>query len=219
MANILSLAQVRRVCRVTMDTAKEASFAVHRHGKPPLVFSESPARLYYHDAGSLKSQTTNKNTVAAYSFVNSVADKEGKYTDRQLEGAKMAKRVYDLVGRPSHSLFVKMIRQNQLANCPITADDANRALNIYGADVNALRGKTVRRAIDHIPSNQLSHMPSEFMEKHGDVTLCIDIFYVDEMKFLLTTARNIRFVTVHRLQGRGMQKHVLPSLKKVFIAL
>ena len=37
------------------------------------------------------------------------------------------------------------------------------------------------------------------------------------MKFLLTTSRNIRFVTVHSLQGRGIQKHVLPSLKKVLL--
>lgn len=216
LANILSLAQVRRVCRVTMDSAKDAAFIVHRHNKSPLVFTESPTGLYYHDAG-VPTKTINENTDTGYSFVNSVADNKGKYTDRQVDGANLAKRVYELVGRPSHSLFLKMIRHNQLANCPVTVDDANRALDIYGTNVDALRGKTVRRAVDHVASNQLSHMPCEFMKKHGDVTLCFDIFYVDEMKFILTVSRNIRFITIHSIPTRGIKKNVLPSLKKVVL--
>ena len=48
-----------------------------------------------------------------------------------------------------------MIRENQLQNCPITVDDANHALKIYGPDIAALRGKTTRTTPVHVPSDQI----------------------------------------------------------------
>ena len=43
---------------------------------------------------------------------------------------------YAIVGRPSHATFTEVLRENQLQNCPVTSDDANRALKIYGPEPN-----------------------------------------------------------------------------------
>jgi hypothetical protein len=45
-ANILSLADVRKVCRVTMDTAQSSSLDVHRLDGTVMRFSEHPSGLY-----------------------------------------------------------------------------------------------------------------------------------------------------------------------------
>jgi hypothetical protein len=64
LANILSLAAVRKICRVTMDTAlEEAAIVVHKHNGDKMKFLESSHGLYYYDA---KAETTSGN----YSFIN-----------------------------------------------------------------------------------------------------------------------------------------------------
>jgi hypothetical protein len=109
LANILSLAEVRKICRVTMDTSEAAELVVYKHNGDKLRFIESGNGLYYYDTAQSKA----RNTSSDYSFVSSVVENKTKYTNRQVNDADLAKRVYALVGRPSHATFIKMIRENQ----------------------------------------------------------------------------------------------------------
>jgi hypothetical protein len=102
-----------------MDTKTEAAIIVHKHNGDKMKFRESRSGLYYYDA-----KPTNKQS-KDYSFLNSVNKNKSLYTRRQLKSADLAKRVYELVGRPSHNTFLKMIREKQLQNCPVTTEDAN----------------------------------------------------------------------------------------------
>jgi hypothetical protein len=86
------------------------------------------------------------------------------HAKRQLKNADLARRVYKLVGRPAHAFFVEVIRENQLKNCPVTVNNANRAIKIYSPDVDALRGKTTRTTPAHVPSNQLRPLPFELLD-------------------------------------------------------
>ena len=108
-----------------------------------------------------------------------------------------------------------MIRENQLQNCPITVDDANRALHIHRTDIDALRGKTARTTPDHVPSNQIRPLPSDILEAHRNVTLCFDIFFVDGLAFVATVSRSLHFLTVEYIKSRTILTHVFPCLKKV----
>ena len=40
--------------------------------------------------------------------------------------------------------FKEMIKNNLILNCPVTLDDIERASKMYGANIAALKGKTVR---------------------------------------------------------------------------
>jgi hypothetical protein len=42
------------------------------------------------------------------------------------------------------------------------------------------------------------------MEKYRDVTLCIDIMFVNKVPFLVTISRHIKFGTVEVLKSRKM---------------
>ena len=55
-----------------------------------------------------------------------------------------------MIGRPLHAIFIEIIRDNLLKNCPITTADANIALSINGPNHDAIRGKTTRQATEHV---------------------------------------------------------------------
>jgi hypothetical protein len=60
LANILSIAAIRKICRVTMDTLAEATIIVHKHNGNQMKFLESKTGLYYYNAQiSTKSKSTN----------------------------------------------------------------------------------------------------------------------------------------------------------------
>jgi GMP synthase PP-ATPase subunit len=98
LANILSLAELRKICRVTMDTSKAAEIVVYKHNGDKLKCIESGNGLYYYDTEQSKARTTSSD----YSFVSSVVDNKAKYTTQQVSGADLAKRIYDL---PMQSLL------------------------------------------------------------------------------------------------------------------
>ncbi len=49
LANILSLAEVRKMCRIIMDTNVEAALIVHHTNGTMMKFQEFSSGLYYHD--------------------------------------------------------------------------------------------------------------------------------------------------------------------------
>jgi hypothetical protein len=196
-ANILSLAAVAKVCRVTMDSSASPSLDVHRLNGTIMRFSQQPSGLFVY---------THKPTntpVDAYTLVNTVADNKQLYTKRQLAQADDARRLYRLLGRPDDKVFLSLLRDNYLLNCPLTVEDATRATHIYGPDVPTLKGKTTRTtAAAHVPSFHPCALPDGFLDAHQRVTICVDFFFVQEVCFLHTISRDIQFRTVSPVPDR-----------------
>jgi hypothetical protein len=194
LANILSLAAVRKICRVTMDSAIAPSFHVHKIDGTTMIFTEFSSGLYYHDTA--KTHNTN-STNTAYTLLNTVAGNKTLFTRREIEGADKARKLYQQLGRPSESFFQKILSQRMIINCPVTADDAKRALVIYGPDLATLKGKTTRQNGQHVPSITPIPLPDYVREHHNNITLCIDIFFVQGQRFFHTISRDIKFRTVN----------------------
>lgn len=57
-ANILSLSEVRKVCKVTMDTSREACINVHRKDGSIMRFVEHPSGLYVYDGNNASTDVT-----------------------------------------------------------------------------------------------------------------------------------------------------------------
>ena len=49
-----------------------------------------------------------------------------------------------------------MIKNNLILNCPVTLDDIERTGKIYGANIAALKGKTVRTKSDPVTSDYIA---------------------------------------------------------------
>ena len=142
-ANVLSLSSVRQRFHVTQDSSEYDGIRLLRPDGEVLEFFESSKGLFHYDA-TPEGCNLNSSAVTDYSFITTVAQNLRLYTVRQRRGIADAKRLYELIGRPSHATFVRMITHNQLPNCPITFDDAQNMLKVYGPDTSALKGKTTR---------------------------------------------------------------------------
>ena len=139
LANILSLARVTRYFRVTMDTHEEQCFNVHKGDGTIQKFIKSPRGLYYHDIRWDRTSNVLTNVDMA-----TVKSNKLQVTPRSLKRADKAKRLYGMIGRPTHRDFITILKSNSLRNNNVNPEDANMATNIYGPSVAALAGKTIR---------------------------------------------------------------------------
>jgi hypothetical protein len=197
-ANILSLADVRQVCRVTMDTAAEPALLVHRLDGTVMKFSEHPSGLYVY-----KDKPTNDRVTGCYTLVSTVANQKKFFSRREVKAANLARELYRKIGRPSEADFQTILKNNLIRDCPVTPGDANRALIIYGPDIATLKGKTTRStAAPRAPTFVAEPIPAPILEHHRVVTLCVDFFFVQGIPFFHTISRGIGFRTAHPVGDR-----------------
>jgi hypothetical protein len=93
LANIFSLAAVRKLCRITMDTSVEATLCVHCSDGLIMKFIEYGSGLSYHDAAAAVQPNCNENVID-YSFVSTVANNKAQFPRRKIEGADKARALY-----------------------------------------------------------------------------------------------------------------------------
>jgi hypothetical protein len=190
-ANILSLHRVGKSCRIQYDN--EVSDAAFRVTKPDGTFRDfkpSVSGLHYCD-------TREHGTV----LVNTVAERKGKYTARAYQQAVLARRIQNIIGRPSTRDYIKIVDGGMLQNCPITKSDIATAEDIFGPNLGSIKGKTVRRKNGHVPS-LVADIPYHIIKAHKDVALSFDIMFVNKIAFLVTVSRSLRFGTTDRLASR-----------------
>ena len=189
-ANILSLAEIRRLCRITMDSSESPSISVHRPDGSTLSFHEHPSGLYVH------SPHPSSLPTATYTFLSTVAANKKQFTPRQIQQADAARRLYRMLGRHDEKQFRAILNDNHIINCPLTGDDALRALTIYGPDIATLKGKMTRAtAAARAPSFTAIPLPAPILAHHPNVSLCVDFFFIDSHCFLHTISRQIGFRT------------------------
>jgi hypothetical protein len=100
-----------------------------------------------------------------------------------------------------------------IKNCPITSTDVANANTIFGPDLATLKGKTVRITPPPVATDYVQ-IPNEIMSLNRNVTLAIDIMFVNGLPFLVSISRKIKFTTVEYLIGRK-QHHLVNSIKKI----
>jgi hypothetical protein len=157
-----------------MDTSAEAAMFVHRSDGSLMKFVEHPSGLYV-----FKGSPTNSTSKLghAYTLLSTVAEHKRMFSRRQVAAADTARALYRKIGRPAESEFVSILERNLIRNCPVTPDDAKRALLIYGPDIAVLKGKMTRSAAaPRAPTFEAVAIPPPLMEHHRNVTLCVDLF-------------------------------------------
>jgi hypothetical protein len=189
-ANIFALKTMKKQYKVTYDSVKE-SFLVHREGVglPNLSFKEHAIGLHLFDPRQ-----------ADFAFVETVESNMQLFSKRQIARADKARSLYATLGFPSKQDFLWILRFNQIKDCPVTVEDAMVAYKIWGPSVAALKGKTVQTKPEPVKTNTV-HNPKEIREIHKEVTLTIDIFFVNQILFFVTLSRSLYFTSTQQESG------------------
>ena len=102
MLSILSLSQVSKRYRITMDVASSSNIKVHLDNGTILIFKEVKAGMYL-----MNDEKTNhsKDDVTKYSNLDLVRDNKLLFTKREIESANNARTRYQYCNRPAYDRF------------------------------------------------------------------------------------------------------------------
>ena len=197
-ANILSLSKVKEKYRVTFDSDKNNQFVVHRADGSQRVFQQSSRGLYYLDTSLTPQPVSGANSTV---LVATVADNANNFSNADYAQAVLAQKIQKIIGRPTTRAFIHFIENNLLPNCPVNCRDVLRAEQIFGPDIGALKGKTVRQQPPRVEVEEVS-LPATIQQHYQEVTLACDIMYVNKIPFLMSVSRHIRFGTAQHIKNQ-----------------
>ena len=145
----------------------------------------------------------NKSSKIDTIMINTVKENVRKYTNDQVRRANEARRFQQTIRNVSDAMLREIVKKGMITNCPITIQDIDVALDIYGPNIKAVIGKTTRTRSS--PSNEiLTPIPGYVLKNHSIIKLLIDIFYVNQISFLMTLGAIVNFITVHALPDERM---------------
>ncbi len=142
-------------------------------------------------------------------MIKTVEGVQREFTKREIEQAEEARRFYVIVGRPSQKSFEEMLTSGKLINNTVTIQDYRNALEMFGTDLGALKGKTTRSKPEHVPITLLDKPQPK------NIVLSVDIMFFTGLPFLVTVSRNIRFITAMLLIDRKKMT-IFKAIRQVF---
>ena len=132
-----------------------------------------------------------KQKISAYSFLNLVKANKNDFTKRQLKRADSAREFRRKIGYPGYQKYFQLLEKQYFRNCPLTVDDAKRALHIYGPDVESLKGKTTRRTPQAIEDIARVSISDTLKDLHPHVNLSADFFSYRGLHFFIVYPEDI----------------------------
>ena len=212
MLNILALSDVRKQFRVTMDTDVDNIIHVHLKEGGVLKFEEVKSGLYL-----LRNNNDTNKKISAYSFLTLVKSNKENFTSREVKCVDMVKKFRKHLGYPGYKRYFRLLETNYFIDCPLTVDDAKRALHIYGPDIESLKGKRTRAKASKIIDGQRVEIPNSIKDLHPHIHLSVDYFFVQGIAFLHSISRgyNMRTIEHHsKFKKKYTKKDMLAGIKK-----
>eukprot|EP00957_Ditylum_brightwellii_P203152 15333447-Ditylum_brightwellii.AAC.1 len=97
-------------------------------------------------------------------------------------------------------MYLHLVDNNLLPNCPINKTDIMAAEEKWGPDVGCLQGKTVRHPEVHARPITLG-IPLHIVENHMKVKLTTDILTRNAMKIFISMSRGLKFITGEHIRN------------------
>ena len=208
-ANIIALHSVQDYFRVSYSNwfgTDRNAFGVIKPDNSKMKFTMSQKGLYYADIPELIGQAPK---AGVFNQVASVEENLTKYTKRSVDQAKQAQRFQVMFNNISTKKLLRIIDNNMVKGLPITRQDVKLAEERYGPNIYAIKGKTTNRKVDHVVA-LITSIPKQLLKEYKNIMLCIDVMFVNGIKFLLTVSRHIDFVTAQYVLSKKYSGYIKP---------
>ena len=201
--NIISLHNVQQYFQVTMNTDDDNAFHLHVDGRI-IRFGAAMKGIYALDNSMDESadaiwdsKDKGDEYHVLYGTVNEIKE---QYTKQGYKQAVEARKLQNIIMRPSTKDMNDVVLRH-FRDCPVTRRDIEAAEHIFGPNLGSLKGKTTRQTPSHVP-DYIDPVPQDILIAHRTITICVDIMFVNQIPFLITISRNIKFITVEALSNR-----------------
>ena len=84
---------------------------------------------------------------------------------------------------------------------------------IYGKEIHALKVKTTRSKPKEVVTDYIE-IPKKILESNKNITLSIEIMYVNKIPFVTTISQHVKFTTVEAIQRRT-KSQLIECIKNV----
>ena len=88
---------------------------------------------------------------------------------------------------------------------PILQEDIRMAKDIYRPSIPHLKGKIVRRKIQHVEHVKIKSVPQTIIDKYNEVTIFCELMHINRIIFLDTISRHIIFATGNMTKNRKIE--------------
>ncbi len=92
-----------------------------------------------------------------------------------------------------------------IKNCPIINKDVSNTKQIYSPDLQGIRCNTTRTRLDAIRTDYVS-VSRDLISWNKQICLAANIIFVDSIPFLVTTSRNIQYITMEHIPNQTLSQ-------------
>ena len=142
----------------------------------------------------------------AAAYIASVKANLAKYSKNQVKRAKRALDLTVAYGYASIQALSQALNNGFISGLEVSSKDLRVAIDIWGDDPAYLRGKTTRQVTTELDTPS----PSDNIDTFK-ITLCCDIFFVEEDAFFVSVGSPIGYRQVTYIKGKSYQ-HVKKAL-------
>ena len=94
-----------------------------------------------------------------YQFLTTVNQNKQAFSKRATRKAKKAQELYGIVQYPSLNDVKTMMHYNMIKDCPVSREDVENMVTIYGPDIGTLKGKITRKKSLEVKSPDYAKYP------------------------------------------------------------
>ena len=141
-----------------------------------------------------------------------------KFAKQQIKSADDACNIQVGLTYPSTEDLKRIVQANMLKDCPVTHQDVDVAIKIWGPCVALLKGKTVR-CKPPVVQQDIIEVPREIWQLCKKVALVINSFLINNIPFFVTFSLRICYKPyAHKICLRIVSYHMRNFSNKIICA-
>jgi hypothetical protein len=140
--------------------------------------------------------------------IQTVKDEQSKSSNIDYTRAEAIRKLQEVLACPSDFDLVNAVEHNIIGNNPFTRRDVRIAKQIYGQDVAALKGKTVKQQSKMPREDEANDIPPLIAKEYCDVYLSLDVMHVNGISFLILFSKHIGLIQLYCIRRNNKQKYL-----------